>query len=387
MFQYPDNVLPPKICFVAPGAYQLLSGKEITRIVGPDLHQVLLAKELILKGLHVSIITYCQYNCSTEYIDNIEVLKIKLPKIHCPFLSIFIKSFYFWKAMKKADADIYYIRGGVPGIISLFSKIIRKKVIYSIASDAWVDKSIITENIQGFSKSILNIGILGNWLDITLANVVIVQTEYQKKLLAKNFKKNGVLIRTPFHITNIFNSKFERSHPPIITWIGSLTDVKKPEIFIEIAKKLPNYHFQLIGGYIGTNKKYSTLLRDAIKLSNFEYIGVVPFDKIEKYLKKSDILTNTSLFEGYPHAFIQAWNYQIPVVSLNVNPDEIITKYNLGFCSLTVEQMIKDIETILTDEVLHAKLGMNGKNYVIRKHDFNKILPLYLELFYNTVRL
>lgn len=371
-----------KICFIAPGAYQLLSNKKITYVTGPDLHQVLLARELVLNGFLVSIIVYCDDNSTDECINNIRILKVKTPRIQNRFYNVLIKTFYFWLSMIRADADIYYIRGGIPGIISIFSKLIRKKIVYSIASDAWVDRSIITEKVQGFSKSFTYSGVFGNLIDIKLADVVLVQTENQRKLLKNNFNKNGILIRTPFHIPKESDHKRKRTFPPSIIWVGTLTDVKKPEIFIEIAKKMPCYNFQMIGGPLQENNKYKELIREAIKLPNFEYIGVVPFDKISEYFKKADLLINTSLFEGYPHTFIQAWMYQVPVVSLNANPDQVIIRHKLGFCSHDKEQMLKDIKTILSDNILLTEMGMNGRQYVINEHDFKKITPIYIDLFY-----
>ena len=41
---------------------------------------------------------------------------------------------------------------------------------------------------------------------------------------------------------------------------------------------------------------------------------------------KSKILINTSSFEGFPNTFVQAWANGVPVISLKVDPDNIIKK-------------------------------------------------------------
>jgi hypothetical protein len=47
-----------KICFVALGAYPLLAGKNPKNVIGPDVHQVILAKELLKHNFKIAFISY-----------------------------------------------------------------------------------------------------------------------------------------------------------------------------------------------------------------------------------------------------------------------------------------------------------------------------------------
>jgi len=41
---------------------------------------------------------------------------------------------------------------------------------------------------------------------------------------------------------------------------------------------------------------------------------------------------NTSNFEGFPNIFLEAWATGVPVISLNVDPGNVIKKRRLGIC-------------------------------------------------------
>lgn len=374
----------PKICFIAPNAYELLTGKNLKRVVGPDVHQVLLAKELVSKGFRVSMIVYCKDNSASELIDDIEIIKIRVMENDLSPVSELIKGLAFWKALSSTNADIYYIHGGVPGIISLYCYIYNKISIYSIASDAWVSKKPIKYKLKGFNHSILSIEYIGNCIDIMLATQIIIQTEHQRRLLKQNFNKEGTLIRTPFPMPSNCCLKV-RSKIPTILWVGSLSDVKRPDLFVELAKKMPNLKFLMVGGYAGDGKKYVEMLKNTCDLTNFEYAGVVQYNKIHEIFEKVDILVNTSLFEGFPHAFIQAWAYQLPIVSLNADPDGLLTNHNLGICSHSIDQMVEDIEKILSDDEFYEKIKTDGLSYVARNHDIKNISKSYIDLFLSLV--
>ena len=61
-----------KICFMGLTGYKLLSGDRSSGVVGPDVYQVLLARELLKHGFQVAYINYDEGGPKTETIDGIE---------------------------------------------------------------------------------------------------------------------------------------------------------------------------------------------------------------------------------------------------------------------------------------------------------------------------
>lgn len=367
-----------RICIVALGAYPLLKGIKTKNIIGPDVHQVILAKKFVENGFNVSIIAYGQEGMPIEFINKIKVIKIKCANNYFSILNILVKSIRIFNAMYKANAHIYFQAGGIPCIVSIFCKLMGRKYVYENASDALVDRKLVNKKIGQFSRSMLSIQAIGYWFDINLADAIIVQNKNQMRMLQKNFNREGILI----NISIPLQKKYEKVDPPIVLWVGSVADVKQPELFVNLAKAIPSARFQMIGGHSSNQEElYNIIKKSAKNVSNLELIGVVPFDEIDEYFGRSSILVNTSMFEGFPNAFIQAWMHCVPVISLNADPNELICKKKIGFHSSTFEQMVIDLKKLISDREMRLEMGENGRRYIESNHDINEIILEYKMVF------
>ena len=374
-----------EICFIALTAYPLLSGGNNRNVLGPDVHQVILAKELIKHDFKITFITYDEGGEPVEQINGIEVIKIHADAYHFRMLNIVLKVFRIWNAMRKAKALIYFHHGSAAGVGSLFCRLMKRKFVCHISSDAVVNKNLITSKIKEFSRSKFNIGTFGYWLDIKFADAIIVQNEYQREMLKENFGKDGVLIKKLFPLTK--REMPEKAKPPIVLWVGAMAEVKQPELFVKLAEAMPEARFQMIGGHTGNPELYGKIKESSERISNFEYLGVIPFDKINEYFSRASILVNTSMFEAYPpYAAMQAWMNYTPVVSLGDNSDGVICRYNMGFHSKTFDQLVEDVKILLKNEKLREEMGVNGRAYVEREHDITHIVSEYIELFDRVIR-
>lgn len=368
-----------KICFVALGAYPLLAAKDPKNVIGPDVHQAILINQLVKYNLRISVVTYEGDEESSEYINSIRLMKVPYYTHRLRVKDILLKAFRLWKGMRSANADVYFHAGGAAGITSIFCKLYRKKYIYSIASDALVNRKIVFGRVGGFSQSKFSIGNLGNWIDIKLADAIIVQSAYQKKMLLKNFGRDSKIIKMPFPITK--EEPPEKADPLIVLWVGAIAEVKQPELFLKLAEAIPEARFLMIGGHFGSQELYDRIKDAAGRISNLEFLGVVPFNEIDEYFGRASILVNTSMFEGFPNAFIQAWIHYMPIATLNHDPDGLICTNKLGFHSRSFNQMVEDTKLLLMDGKLREKMGMNGRTYVEMNHNIADIIGQYINIF------
>ncbi len=107
----------------------------------------------------------------------------------------------------------------------------------------------------------------------------------------------------------------------------------------------------------------------------------MPYSQINDHFKQASIFVSTSASEGFPNTFIQAWMNYTPVVSLNIDPDDVIKKYNLGLHSGTFEQMVSDVNTLLGNDELRNDTGRSCRLYAEENHDIKEIVKKHIEVF------
>jgi len=184
------------------------------------------------------------------------------------------------------------------------------------------------------------------------ADLIIVQTKFQKKIIKSKYSISSELIYNAHPLPTC--KKFIREN--IILWIGRLTANKNPLEFINLAKMLRSTkcRFFLIGA--GNNRVLLNKIKEySISLKNFIFLGELSNNDVHELLSRAKILVNTSFLEGFPNTFIEAWLRGVPVVSKNIDHDDLIQKNNLGKVSGSLHQMAKDISEIVYSEVIWEK--------------------------------
>ena len=361
-----------KICFVSLSSYPLLGEKGMEFIGGAENQLALLARELVKQDFEVSFITYGNGQEPVEDIDHIRVIKV-YKREDVPDLNLITKAWHVWNALRKADADIYLERSGSPGIVSLFCCLRKKKSIFSIPSDREVMKERIALNNK------LHIA-LAHRLDIKLADVVVTQSEFQRRRLKENFARESITIKSL--ASKLYKQVPQKDDPPVILWVATMRHIKQPELFLELAKAIPEARFQMIGGPALGEERYFTSVQEASGgIPNLDFLGFISRDRIDHYFAKASLLVNTSIIEGFSNTFLEAWAAYTPIVSLNADPDGIIYHHKLGFHSKSFDQMVHNVKTLLNDRGLREEMGRNGRSYVEREHDIKKIVVQYTALF------
>jgi len=330
-----------KICLVALNIYPFFDASIKHGLIGgAELQQVYIGKGLQKLGYEVSYITMDYGQSDRDMFDNCHIYKA----FSCSEGIWGIRYFYprlykLWKAIIKADADIYYARsaGFIPALLSIYCKIYGKKFIYAGAHD--------TDFIPDQTKiPTIRDKFLYRW-GLKRATQVIVQSKRQQKLLWRNYKKKSRIIY------NFSHHNISRNTPPsnsIILWVATMRKWKRPELFIQVARNFPHKTFVMIGGKDSADPDVFEKAKDKCQqISNIKFLGFQPLEKTEQYFDQATLFVNTSLHEGFPNTFLQAWRRGIPVVSF-VDPDNIISKNKLGSVVSDREKLISQVDHFLT---------------------------------------
>jgi glycosyltransferase involved in cell wall biosynthesis len=280
----------------------------------------------------------------------------------------FIRFFYYrlpniLRAVKNYNPDVIIQEGsrGLTFIGVFISKILGKVFIYRIASDKDVDGRI--------KKKLSKRELFLYRVALKNTNIFICQNEYQYKTLKNKFPdKRIVILYNPFVIkkdlANLNNNRY------YIAWIGNFRYEKNVAALLPIAKALPDINFKIAGKPSRDIDKVSLHALDKLKtLNNVELVGYLKRSEIIPFLSNAHALLNTSFLEGFSNTFLEAWVAGTPVITTkNVNPDDIITRYNLGVVADTYDDLsviIKKIVNSNNDENLRYKY----RQYVEEHHN------------------
>lgn len=360
-----------KICFLSLNSYPLLAGKNSGYVGGAEVEQVHLARELVAFGYDVYFVVYGIGPSRTEKLTGINAIAT-YEREKAEKMNALPKYKLIWSSLRKADADVYFHEAGAAGVLPLFCYLNRKKSVYRIPSDAVVLSKHLSGN-HSFNRKIVDT------FEIKCASIVVAQSDFQKRMLAERFGVEAVVIKNGLTIPEVNHKKRE---PSTVLWVGSISSVKRPHLFIELAKSIPYARFEIVGGKIeGESQLYEEIAVAARMLPNVQFHGFVPYHNINEYFEKASIFVNTSRIEGFPNTFIQAWAHYTPVASLSVDPDRIIRNEKVGLCSGTFEQLVTDVITLLRNKRLRKTMGEKARKYTEKEHNVRKVVKEYIEIF------
>ena len=368
-----------RICILSEFGYASITGKG-TYIGGAEVQMSIRAKELVKRSYDVSFVTFGKTSSLYEVIEGVKVYNVFDNRVG-GYSYLFPQNIYkLIKILNKIDADIYIKKGYSPltGVVAFVVKLMNKVFLFVISHEWDVSINLDISNITNLSNIFYRFGVKHCYR-------VICQTHRQKNLLEQKIGKDGVVIKNLYLVPKIENIKRDPQRLKIL-WVGRLAKWKRVELFLKLAEKLPDCRFWMIAPepYLHelSHREYHNKIKKAVdKIDNLDFIGYIPHKKINRYYRESSMLVSTSICEGFPNTFLEAWGNSIPVVSLGFDPDEIICNNKLGFHSKTFEQMVEDVQTLLKNESLRKEMSMNSRRYVEKEHDIKKILNEYQGLF------
>jgi len=365
----------PHICFVSDSkpTYSLLSGEPSSLVGGAELQQSIIASALRDLGYSVTfVVPDCGQPDKVVTDEGITLINARFLLGGIRGLTYLDHVLRLFRAMKRADADIYYQRiGGLTtGVAALFCKLKRRPFVFSVASNMDLDGTL---KIQFRPHYYITYR-----YGLKRATLVVVQTEDQLRLLKQTAGRDGILIRSTFSVLDRAERQGVRRH---VLWVGNLRAVKRPDWLVELAIRLPQYSFVMVGGpKVGEEAMFDRIRAAAREMPNLRVTGAVPYDEISQYFAEARVLVNTSSNEGFPNTYLQAWCRGVPVVG-TFDADGLISKYGLGRHCSTIEELVQAVDEFMKDEVLLASVGEKAIRYVEEHHSPEAVTAQYDKLF------
>jgi len=359
----------PHVCFVAPHAWPVFSrDRDIGIVGGAEVQQSILARALARAGYRVSMICLDHGQPQRALLDGVTVHKAHRPDAGVPVLRfIHPRITGMWRAMRAADADVYYQRCSsmLTAVVAEFCRRHGKRSIF--ASGADLDFAPGRQPIRYLRD---------RWLfERGLARVdrIVVQNAKQQQSCRANYGRESTQIPSCYELP----AGASPGAGDCVLWVASMRerDYKRPGLFLELARRLPRQRFVMIGGAGGDarNACFEAIRNEAAAIPNVEFTGFLPLERVEPYFDRARVLVNTSDHEGMPTTFLQAWARGVPTVAF-VDTGARLRGEPLYRVVERVEEAAGEVERLFADEAHWARASARCREYFGSTHSTAKVL-------------
>jgi glycosyltransferase involved in cell wall biosynthesis len=362
----------PTICFVGLANLPVLA-REYGRhgVGGAELQQTLLAKALVARGYNVSMVVADYGQPDGAVWDGIRTYKAYRPNAGIAVLRFVHPRWTgVWSAMKRAGADVYYTScaGALLGQVTLFARAYGARVIFRVASNSDCDPASL---------------LIRYWRDKRLyryglrrADLVLSQTPEQQQALLKNFRRES---RVAPSLTDTAGRRPEFAERGSVLWVGNIRALKRPELLLEAAGKLPHLEFHIIGGPMpGSESLYAAVRAQASELANVRFHGPVPYHEVGEFYERARVFVGTSEIEGFPNTYLQAWSRGTPVVAF-LDPEQLIARNGMGRAVTSVSEMCEAIATLNGDARAWEAASQRSREYMDNRFNLTRMTAPYVE--------
>jgi glycosyltransferase involved in cell wall biosynthesis len=354
-----------KICFVAPKAYPLFNHEVKAVFGGAEMDLYLIATELAKdRNFAVSFITADYGQDRIETIAGVKIIRsldFKKNRLN--------GTIRVWQAMHTADAQIYFQEAASWGtlLVVMYCRSHNRRFVYRTANQRECDGTYLKKNFLA-GKAFL-------W-SLQHASQVLVQNETDKEAIRQTLGVSATVIPSGQ------NLPLQRSVTrDTILWVGRSARIKRPELFIELAEITPSEHFTMICRRATGDQKYEELVDRAKKVKNLQFLKRVEFDEMEDNFQRAKLFVCTSKGEGFPNTYVEACKHATPILSLSVNPDNFLNRFNCGICAGDDWERFLSQLGVLLDPRKRDQYGKNARQYAEQNHNIEKVVQKYKDIF------
>ena len=381
-----------RICFLSLGAYPLLSDTPSGRFGGAEARAVSFARELARRGHEVSVVVLDHGQPALELREGIRVLAHEhygvrpLDRVRRllrraarreatllggeGLLTYRLVRRRHASVFRRSGAEVFCAFGATEPAAELASAYRRWRWPYVFLAAS--DQDFAPGN-RARSREVDPYGYLGhlNWLAFANADRIVVQSDAQRALVeARGLRAE--LVPPPIELEPPLPAAPKAPGSPLL-WVGRVDEVKDPMAFVELARALPE---QACVAVMPSRPGCEELERRVLAAApaNLEVVldQLSPVALAERYAQAL-ALVNTSRFEGWPRTFLEAAARELPILSLNADPDGFLSESGAGTCaSGDPARLLSAARELLASPAQARAQGQRGAEHVRAHHDLRR---------------
>lgn len=198
------------------------------------------------------------------------------------------------------------------------------------------------------------------------ADLVVAQTVWQARRVEEATGRKAVIVPSPVDLGHPLAPESEPRRTEIL-WVGKTDQIKRPQLALEVARRVPNLRFRIVVN--PSDRRMWNELATAAP-ANVALMERFAFADADQIYGRALVLLNTSAFEGFPNAFLQAGRHGVPVVSAGVDPDGFLRRTGSGVVAgPDPASLARAIRQLTEDPQEWRRASENIRTYVAGHHD------------------
>ena len=123
----------------------------------------------------------------------------------------------------------------------------------------------------------------------------------------------------------------------------------------------------MIGG--PSDKKIFNHCKERAKsIPNLEFLGKKSYSETNVFFSQVKLVLCTSIYEGFPNTFLQAWANNVPVIT-TFDPSNIVQKHRLGAVCKSIDEFVDSINNFMLNDNFYNEVKDNIRQYFNKAHN------------------
>lgn len=280
-----------------------------------------------------------------------------------------------YRKLREIDPCLIYQRVacGYTGICAFYSHRRSAPLLWHVAHET----DVTPEHLDR-SRNFLRVRLEKSLVEYGLrhATRIVVQTRHQAELMQRNYGRTADAVIPNFHPTAA--ETIDKSGPLTVVWIANFKAWKRPEVFVRLAQSFSardDLRFIMVGAPAPALGKaaawQASLMRSIEGTANLQYVGSKTHAEVNELLARAHIFVNTSTQEGFPNTFVQAWLRDVVVVSLSVDPDQVLEQQHVGIAAHSESELVAAVRSLIEKPDMRASYALRGRQHAAARHSLS----------------
>ena len=280
-----------------------------------------------------------------------------------------------WQLIRSLDRKIWFTKiiSPVSALLGLYCMLFRRILIYKAANERDLLLALGKGEYSFKQRVYFHLTRMGT-------KVYIAQNDNQLQAAARWFDKPGrKLLKIPNTHRPVAVTIRPLEEREYILWVGHLKAFKGPEVVMQLAKAIPEQRFVMIAASKDTPEagQYRT---EIAPIPNIELIENVAFSDMSSYFSRALVLVNSSISEGFPNTFLQAFQTLTPLATTGIDPDGMIVRAGLGKVAADVEELANWLQDLRDQPEQYKEMQDKLARYDQEYFSYDKVKEQYRKL-------